>query len=62
MILLTANIWLNPMVFDSSQEESYRKFMVFSQMMRGLGMDIVDDEIIKRLQELTFIYQNNRQT
>ena len=62
LILLTANIWLNPMVFDSSQEESYRKFMVFSQMMRGLGMDIVDAEIIKRLQELTFIYQNNRQT
>ncbi len=27
LILLTANVWLNPMIFDSSEEESYRKFM-----------------------------------
>lgn len=60
LILLTANVWLNPMIFDSSEEESYRKFMLFSQMMRGFGLDVVDGEILDRLQELTSVYQKNK--
>ena len=55
LILLAANVWMNPMIFDSSVEESCRKFMVFGQMLRGFGLDIVDDEMLKRLRELTAI-------
>lgn len=61
LILLVANVWLNPMIFDSSEEESCRKFLIFRQMLQGLGLDIVDDEMLERLQELTSIYQKNRQ-
>ena len=61
LILLVANIWMNPMIFDSSVEASCRKFMVFAQMLQGFGLDIVDEEILERLQELTAIYQKNRQ-
>lgn len=60
LILLAANVWMNPMIFDSSVEESCRKFMVFSQMLRGFGLDIVDDEMLGRLRELTAIYQEAR--
>ena len=60
LILLTANVWMNPMIFDSSEEESHRKFVVFSQMLKGLGLDVVDDEILERLQELTAIYQKSK--
>lgn len=60
LIILTANIWTNPMIFDNSAEESYRKFMVFRQMMKGFGLDIVDDEMLDRLQELASIYQKNK--
>mgnify|MGYP002516648779 CR=1 FL=1 len=60
LILLAANVWVNPMIFDSSEEESYRKFMVFHQMLQGFGLDIVDDEILERLEELTSIYQKSR--
>lgn len=60
LILLAANVWMNPMIFDSSEEESYRKFMVFRQMLQGFGLDIVDDEILERLEELTSIYQKSR--
>ncbi|MCI8833980.1 MAG: TetR/AcrR family transcriptional regulator [Ruminococcus sp.] len=60
LILLAANVWMNPMIFDSSEEESYRKFMVFHQMLQGFGLDIVDDEILERLEELTSIYQKSR--
>ena len=60
LILLAANIWMNPMIFDSSVEESCRKFMVLGQMLRGFGLDILDDEMLQKLRELTAIYQNTR--
>jgi hypothetical protein len=61
LILLAANLWMNPMIFDSTEEESYRKFMVFRQMLQGFGLDIVDSEMLERLQELASIYQMNKQ-
>ena len=61
LILLAANAWLNPMIFDSTEEESRRKFMVFRQMLQGFGLDIVDSEMLERLQELASIYQKNKQ-
>ena len=60
LIILAANIWMNPMVFDSSPEESYAKFMVFRQMMQGFGLDIVDEEMVQRLQELAVIYNKKK--
>ncbi len=60
LILLVANVWMNPMIFDDSEEESYRKMMIFSQMLQGFGLDIVDREMSERLQELTSIYQKNK--
>lgn len=60
LVILAANIWMNPMIFDSTQEESCRKFMVFAQMMKGLGLDVVDGEMLERLQELASIYQKNK--
>ena len=61
LILLAANVWMNPMIFDSSEEESYRKFMVFRQMLESFGLDIVNSEMLERLQELVSIYQKNKQ-
>lgn len=60
LISLMANLWMNPMVFDDSVEETYSKFMVFDQVLKSLGLDIVDEEILSRMQELTTIYQNSK--
>lgn len=60
LILLTANVWMNPMIFDSTEEECLYKFMVFDQMLRGFGLDIVDEELLERLQELTAIYRKSK--
>ena len=60
LIILAANIWMNPMVFDSSPEESYAKFMVFRQMMQGFGLDIVYEGMVQRLQELAVIYNKKK--
>ena len=62
LILLAANVWMNPMIFNSSEEESYRKFMIFRQMLIGFGLDIVDDEILERLKELAAIYQKKQKS
>ncbi len=60
LIVLVSNIWLNPMIFHNEPDESYRKFMVYRQMMRGFGLDIVDDEMVNRMRELAAIYQKNK--
>ena len=60
LIILVANIWMNPMVFEDTREHAYGKFQVFLQMMQGLGLDIVDEEMLERLQELTSIYQEKK--
>ena len=60
LIIIVANIWINPMIFNNTADQSYRKFMVFRQMMEGFGLDIVDDEMLHRLQELADIYQKNK--
>ena len=60
LVILIANMWLNPMIFDSTPEETYRKIMVFRQMMQGFGLDIVDDEMRDRMRDLAALYQKNR--
>ena len=60
LIMVSINIWMNPMIFESSEEEVYHKLMVFDQAMRPFGLDIIDDDIISRMQELTAIYQENK--
>lgn len=60
LIILAANIWMNPMVFDNTKEEIYCKFMVFRQMMQGFGLDIIDDEILGRMMELVSIYEERK--
>ena len=54
---MAANVWMNPMTFDSTAEETRRKFMVFRQMMEGFGLDIIDDRLMDRIVELAEIYQ-----
>ena len=60
LILISANIWMNPMIFNSNEEDSYRKFMVFRQMMQGFDLDVVDQQMLDRFQELASIYQKNK--
>lgn len=60
LIMLTANIWMNPMIFDNTLEEAHEKFIVFGQMMKGFGLDVLDDELLNRLQELAVLYQKNK--
>ena len=60
LVILVANVWMNPMVFEDTTETSRRKFLLFAQMMKGFGLDVIDGEMLARLEELTEIYQKNK--
>lgn len=60
LIILVANVWMNPMIFDNTKEEIYCKCMVFRQMMDGFGLDIIDDEILDRITRLADIYEERK--
>lgn len=60
LVIFVANVWMNPMIFDDSEEDTCNKYMVFSQMMQRFGLDIVDGEMMERLRELASIYQKNK--
>ena len=59
LISLLANIWINPIIFEDSREETYRKFVIFDQVLKGLGLNIVDQEMLERMCDLSSIHQNN---
>lgn len=60
LIILAANVWINPMIFNNTVEQTYRKFIVFGQMLKSFGLDIVDTDMSERVKELTSIYQNRK--
>ncbi|MCM1135200.1 MAG: TetR/AcrR family transcriptional regulator [Clostridium sp.] len=60
LIMIAANIWMNPMMFNNTVEDVCRKFMVLRQMLEGMGLDIVDDEMLERMRELALIYEENK--
>lgn len=60
LIILAANMWINPMIFGDCADITYRKCTVFRQMLQGMGLDIIDDEMIERVQELGAIHRKNK--
>lgn len=60
LIILAANIWMNPMIFHNSAQVAYNKFRVFDQMMKGFGLDIMDQEMLDRLYQLAQIYEKHQ--
>ena len=60
LIILAANIWMNPMIFDSGEEDFYGRLMIFKQLMEGFGLDVIDEEMQSRLRELAGIYQKRK--
>lgn len=59
-LLLLGNVWLNPMTMDSTPEETYRKCLCFKEILDAMGLDIVGEETVEKLQELTEIYNDHK--
>ncbi len=52
VLLLISNIWLNPVVFTMTQEEMANKCLFFKHMTEALGVPLVDDELLKKIEKL----------
>ncbi len=52
LIMLVGNVWLDPMVFDDDPEKIYRKCVMYDKMLRGFGLDIIDESMFRSLTEM----------
>lgn len=60
VMMLMGDIWLNPMVYHCEPFETIKKMKFFQHMMRLLGLDVIDDAMIERLESITETYQKSK--
>lgn len=60
MMLVLSNLWLSPMVSSVDPEQLYKRFEVFSDTMRAIGLDIFTQEMLERLKQITELYIKNK--
>lgn len=48
VITLLANIWLNPMVLQSSPQELAGRVKFFGVLLNNMGMDLLDEDMLSR--------------
>ncbi|MGG0656957.1 TetR/AcrR family transcriptional regulator [Rummeliibacillus pycnus] len=51
IFILLVNIWINPVLFERNHDETVNRLKFLQQMMKGLGADIVSDELIEKIAE-----------
>lgn len=52
VLLILTNIWLSPTVFQVSPEMMVRKLRFFDEILKGLGLELFDEQMFQRLEEL----------
>jgi AcrR family transcriptional regulator len=51
-LMILTNIWLNPAVIPASPEGVLRKLRLFDEILKGLGLDLFDEQMFQRYEEL----------
>lgn len=51
-LLILTNVWLNPAVFQASPEMMLRKVRLFDEILKGLGLELFDEQMFLRYEEL----------
>ncbi|MET3548262.1 AcrR family transcriptional regulator [Paenibacillus favisporus] len=52
VLMVLTNIWLNPAIIPASPEVVLRKVKLFDEILKGLGLDLFDEQMIQRYEEL----------
>lgn len=52
VLMILTNVWLNPGVIPASPEMLLRKLRLFDEILKGLGLDLFDEEMFQRYEEL----------
>ncbi|MCQ2483507.1 MAG: TetR/AcrR family transcriptional regulator [Clostridia bacterium] len=53
MLAILINLWINPLVFKASPNDTANKLMFLSEMLSGYNLNIIDDELIKKIKLLS---------
>ena len=53
MLAILINLWINPLVFEASPTDTASKLMFLSEMLAGYNLNIIDDELIKKIKLLS---------
>ncbi|MGN7356870.1 TetR/AcrR family transcriptional regulator [Paenibacillus sp. SAF-054] len=51
-LMLLTNLWLNPVVIQATPEMMVRRVKLFDEILKGLGLDLFDEQMIQRYEEL----------
>ena len=46
LLLLLANVWLNPMIYPAPPEKTRRRMALFDRMLRSMGLNLLDEELL----------------
>ena len=46
LLLLLANVWLNPMIYPATPEKTRRRMALFDRMLRSMGLNLLDEELL----------------
>ena len=60
VLQLLINMWLTPMVYFAEPEEMAKRARLSRQMMLGLGLDLLDEEMMERLDALCRVYSEKK--
>lgn len=60
VLMLLSNVWLNPMVFQDSEEKLVRKAEFYGQLLDTLGLPIIDRELIEDLRKCCRGFYENK--
>lgn len=56
ILMLMGNLWLSPLVFSDTTENALRKCRFSQQVLLGLGLDLIDDQMIERFGQIFRVY------
>lgn len=52
VLMILTNVWLNPAVIHASPEMMLRKVRLFDEILKGLGLELFDEQMFQRYEEL----------
>lgn len=61
VIMLISNFWLNPMIYPAGTEELVEKMRFLQYLLETLGLDVIRQDMIDRLVEISEALQENQQ-
>lgn len=59
VLILLGNIWLNPLVYHCDPSELAVKLRFYQHLLKLLGLDIIEDEMLEQMAVFAEIYEKN---